>query len=69
MKTKLNLLCYFFGRKAQTHLQNRLECKPSPDTARRAATRTACASGAGCCLYLPLSDIRAQPADVCASNN
>lgn len=69
MKSKFNLLCYSFGRKAPTRLQNRLECKPSPDTARRAATCTAFASGGGCCLYLRLSDIRAQPLDVCASNN
>ncbi|MEG4573683.1 hypothetical protein QUA56_13460 [Microcoleus sp. N3A4] len=45
MKRKLNLLCYSFGPEAPTRLQNRLECKPSPDTARRAATCTACASG------------------------
>ncbi|MEG4008581.1 hypothetical protein QUA41_22940 [Microcoleus sp. Pol11C1] len=69
MKRKLNLLCYSFGPKAPTRWQNRRECKPRPDTARRAATCTACASGGGCCLYLRLSDIRAQPANVCVPNN
>ncbi|MEG4942579.1 hypothetical protein [Microcoleus sp. F4-D5] len=52
MKTKLNLLCYFFGRKAQTRLQNRLECKPSPETARRAATHLHCLCVG--CRMLPL---------------
>ncbi|MEG5162091.1 hypothetical protein QUB37_16795 [Microcoleus sp. AT3-A2] len=63
MKRKLNLLCYFFRPEAPTRLQNRHKCKPSAHKARRAAT-TPCASGGGCCLYLPPSDIRAQPADV-----
>ncbi|MEG4352322.1 hypothetical protein QUA70_02310 [Microcoleus sp. LAD1_D5] len=65
MKRKLNLLCYSFGPEAPTRLENRPECKPSADTARRAATCTACASGGRCCLYLRLSDLRAQPVDVC----
>ncbi|MEP6516174.1 hypothetical protein [Microcoleus vaginatus] len=65
MKRKLNLVCYSLGPEAPTRLQNRQECKPSAHKARRAAT-TACASGGGCCLYLRPSDIRAQPADVCA---
>ncbi|MEG4840075.1 hypothetical protein [Microcoleus sp. B9-D4] len=47
MKRKLNLLCYSFGPKAPNRLQKRKKCKPSADTARRAATCAAGASGDG----------------------